>query len=381
MAKTIVFCADGTWNGPGQDEDGDRQADPTNVYKLFYGLAGSNDADSLRDAEEQEKSLLQNGVLLQKAKYIHGVGDSRNPIHKLFGGAFGAGILARIVRGYTFISRNYERGDRIVIVGFSRGAYTARALAGFIAVQGLLGKHLTADKETAYRSGAKAWYRYRNNKKRQAGFLQSLAEVMSDLPAYMSKNTLKKTDFVPVPSLTAVGVWDTVGAMGLPNYIQEPGADAFRFADTVLNAKVQHGFHALALDECRVDFIPTLWDVGANVEQVLFPGAHADVGGGYTMNNNESGLSDVALQWMVDKLGSVGVVFNTPIYPLFKPDPLGIAHQPWDKFPFNDPLRIQPRRFPQQAIVAHASIAQRTGKSVKAAPQLAARAYQPRNLA
>ena len=131
MSKLIIYCADGTWNGPGQDENDDREPDPTNVYKLFVGLAGQP-ATETRDADEQEKELRQNGRSVQVAKYVHGVGDSRNPIKKLMGGAFGAGTISRIVRGYTFISRNYESGDHIVVAGFSRGAYTARALAGLI---------------------------------------------------------------------------------------------------------------------------------------------------------------------------------------------------------------------------------------------------------
>ena len=380
MSKLIIFCADGTWNGPDQDENGDRQPDPTNVFKLFWGLGGNLSHGTLSHADEQEKELTVNGELQQIAKYIHGVGDSRNPIHKLFGGAFGAGMIARIVRGYTFLSRNYEKGDRIVIVGFSRGAYTARALAGMVAVQGLLAKPLIADRAQAYRVGAKAWYHYRNQNKHGEGFLQKLAEVMADLPAYMSQRTLKKKDFVAVDAIAAVGVWDTVGALGLPNYIQHKGADAFRFVDAVLNPKVEHGFHALALDERRVDFIPTLWDKTPNVEQVLFAGAHADVGGGYTTTGNESGLADVALGWMVEKLRGVGVQFAAQLYPAFKPDPLGVAHQPWTSFPFNDPARIKGRRFPRQGVSAHPSIAARVGKKVRPAPGLAAAVYAPENL-
>ena len=106
--------------------------------------------------------MITDGQTQQIAKYLHGVGDSRNPIIKLLGGAFGVGVIARVVRGYTFISRNYVPGANIIIVGFSRGAYTARALAGLIVSQGLLAASLTQDKELAYRRGAEAWYRYRN---------------------------------------------------------------------------------------------------------------------------------------------------------------------------------------------------------------------------
>ena len=161
MAKNIIFCADGTWNNPNQDNDGDEIADPTNVYKLFLCLDGMDSPTALLTANEQEKELASNGLTLQIAKYIHGVGDSRNPIGRIIGGAFGAGVISRIVRGYTFISRNYEPGARIFIVGFSRGAYTARALGGLIASEGVLAAPLTVDKEQAYRAGAEAWYQYR----------------------------------------------------------------------------------------------------------------------------------------------------------------------------------------------------------------------------
>lgn len=124
MNKMIIFCADGTWNGPGQDDDKDSVPEYTNVYKLFITLAGAMSIDSIKKANEQEKELItrNDNRLLQVVKYMHGVGDSHNIIHKILGGAFGAGIISRIVRGYTFISRNYEPNDNIVIVGFSRGA-------------------------------------------------------------------------------------------------------------------------------------------------------------------------------------------------------------------------------------------------------------------
>ena len=138
--KTIVFCADGTWNGPGQPEEQEEQGGRrTNVFKLFLNLAGDLSPDSLRSADEQERVVAgADGKPTQIAKYLHGVGDSKNFLVRVLGGGGGAGLVTRIVRGYTFVSRNFEPGDRIFIVGFSRGAYTARALAGLIAARGLL---------------------------------------------------------------------------------------------------------------------------------------------------------------------------------------------------------------------------------------------------
>lgn len=369
MSKTVIFCADGTWNGPGQDDDKDGLPDPTNVYKLFCGLAGSLSIDSFRQADEQEKSNQE-----QVAKYINGVGDSRNPIIKMMGGAFGTGIVSRIVRGYTFISRNYDPGDGIVVVGFSRGAYTARALAGLIVSQGLLAKHLTHDKEEAYQWGATAWYQYR--KKADA---DHLIEVVKYLPAFLSMRHLPESDLVKVDKIRAVAVWDTVGALGIPSYIGNERTDAFRFANTQLSPIVNHGFHAVALDEQRVDFTPTLWEPRANIEQMLFPGAHGDVGGGYTTTNHESGLSDIALEWMVERLNTVGVRFSQPIYTPFSPDPQGVAHKPWQALAFKMGKKGS-RKFKGAGIGEHPSIQQRMNAGpVVHEPSEKPSPYLPRN--
>src|SRR5712691_2395309 len=179
MEKNIIFLADGTWNSPDQDEDSDGSPDYTNVYKLFLGLEGNDPAGSVRLEREQEKELRADGIV-QIAKYIHGVGDSRNAIKRIMGGVFGAGIISRVVRGYTFISRNYEPGAHIHIAGFSRGAYTARALAGLIVSQGLLGRHITQDKELAYRCGKEAWYRYRAAGKIRPNFWVRTVEALAN---------------------------------------------------------------------------------------------------------------------------------------------------------------------------------------------------------
>ena len=382
MPKNIVFCADGTWNNPNEDENADRTPDPTNVYKLFLCLDGALSAGTLRDADEQEKELVKDDKPQQIAKYLHGVGDSRNPIIKLLGGAFGVGVIARVVRGYTFISRNYEQGANIVIVGFSRGAYTARALAGLIVSQGLLAASLTQDKELAYRRGAEAWYRYRNATITNSFSLARLAEIIADLPAFVSQRTLKDQDLAPVDRIASVAVWDTVGAMGVPDYVGKgKRVDAFKFANLKLSPKVSRGFHAVALDERRTDFAPTLWDPAANVTQTLFPGAHCDVGGGYPMANDESGLSDGALKWMIDQLTNIGVLFSTVrAYPI-KPNSHGVAHQPWAHLPWNLPgVPLGPRKFPKGMPQDLSIAARMAGGEVVAEPGKDPIPYNPENL-
>src|SRR5689334_20755436 len=101
MSKNIVFCADGTWNGPGQPDGDDTASPASNVFRLFLDLAGSDDAATMRLAKEQERSLAAaDGSVAQVAKYLHGVGDSGNFLVKALGGALGAGLITRIVRGY-----------------------------------------------------------------------------------------------------------------------------------------------------------------------------------------------------------------------------------------------------------------------------------------
>lgn len=361
MPKNIGFCADGTWNGPGVDEDHDGVPDITNVLKLFLMLEGDNTWNTIRLKDEQEILLSKGGDAIQVAKYLHGVGDSSNPIIRLLGGAFGAGIISRIVRGYTFISRNFIDGDSIFIVGFSRGAYTARALGGLICSEGLLNpaKFDLNDKDLAYSLGTAAWRSYREkaarkqrDEYRQQGMLASLRR----LPGF-ARLPLKLHDETVPARIKAVAVWDTVGSLGVPTFDDNGDQmDLFRFADLDLSANVEHGIHAVSLDELRSNFPPTLWNPRNNVVQYVFPGAHADVGGGYP--GSESRLSDIALTWMIGQLSSLGVKF-APLPNDVSPDALGKSHEPWNEGIFAK-LPKKPRAWPKpHELVAHESVAAR----------------------
>lgn len=146
--------------------------------------------------------------------------------------------------------------------------------------------------------------------------------------------------------IEAVAVWDTVGSLGIPEYAVKGGRlDAFQFADLKLSAVVARGRHAVAIDERRVDFTPTLWDADPRIAQMLFVRAHGDVGGGFPLSNDEAALSDGALKWMTGELEALGVRFS--VSPVFmpKPDPLGPAHSPWAHLPW-DVLATAARAFP-----------------------------------
>jgi uncharacterized protein (DUF2235 family) len=379
MSKTIIFCADGTWNGPGENDQTSAAKPATNVLKLFLNLAGADSLDTMLLKDEQERTLAApDGTVTQVSKYLHGVGDSTNFLVRLLGGAVGAGLITRIVRGYTFISRNYKDGDRIFVVGFSRGAYTARALAGLIASQGLLdaSKLDLSDKDQAYRLGAACWYAYRQ-KATPANWFSHLVNVASDLPMFFSRPV---PDNQRVPAkIDTVAVWDTVGSYGIPTYsLHAERIDPFQFADLKLSASVRIGLQAIAVDELRADFTPTFWDADTRVTQCLFPGAHADVGGGYPMANAESALSDCSLRWMTDQLAALGVQFVTLPAP-GNPDAAGVAHQPWSDLPWRL-LSSKARTLPKGLTVSQALSDRRTAASVRAFPSGPLGRYEPPNL-
>jgi hypothetical protein len=374
--KHIIYCADGTWNGPGslptpgapdgaQDVDapastsGEGAARATNVWRAFANLAGDITPETQALPREQEKFLRgASGELLQVAKYMHGVGDSGNLVIKALGGALGAGVIARIVRGYTFISRHYEAGDAIHIIGFSRGAYTARALAGMICSAGLLDtrRYDPTDREQAYVRGYAAWLRAHTIVVGQGGSLaQRVTGLLRGAARWIAAAVTPSRDYITGVPIKTVAVWDTVGSMGLPLYIQGQRRDAFSFVDTKLNPLVQRGFHAMALDERRRDFPVTRWEPRAGITQCWFVGSHSDVGGGYPAG--ETGLSDLGLDWMTGCLVGQGLRFADPPPVRVRLD--GFAqpmHRPWESPPFNiDP---QPR-VPLPGDDFHPGVAQR----------------------
>ncbi|MGF6721334.1 hypothetical protein P3T43_000681 [Paraburkholderia sp. GAS41] len=369
MSKTIVFCADGTWNGPdeqpsksdGNTAEGTQSCEPqlTNVCKLFAWLAGDlQPAGTDWGGAEMERSLSDaSGAPCQIAKYVHGVGNSQQLLDKVAGGAFGVGVVARIARGYTYISRNFVPGDSIVIVGFSRGAYTARALAGLISGEGLLRPDLAAlDDDTRYDTAVAAWYRWRHGhettvQKIADGFIE-LLEIHS---AFSNAQKLDDSSFVPA-KITAVAVWDTVGSLGIPIYHAGAAIDLFRFCDTAMSPNISLGVHAVSLDEQRKPFEPTLWDPNPNLIQAVFPGGHCDVGGGYP----DHGLSDGPLLWVVDRLQHPDVGLKFTLHPPVdvKSDPLAARHREWVGSPMWLAAGVSPRTIPA-AMVVNDSVRQR----------------------
>jgi len=257
--KRLVVCCDGTWN------DADSAAEFTNVVRI---------ARAIKPADSRVAPAIP-----QVVYYHSGVGTS-DALDRVVGGAVGLGLSRNVRDAYAFLAANYCADDEIFLFGFSRGAYTARSVAGLIGWAGLIHK---ADMDDF----ALLWEGYR----------------LRAHPAQPDVRTSFADRHTVVP-IKCVGVWDTVGALGIPGHLGDMFTQFYNFQDTNLGAHIENAFHALALDEHREDFLPTVWtklpDAPANqrLEQTWFPGAHSNVGGGYA----EHGLSDVALAWMADRI-------------------------------------------------------------------------------
>ena len=285
MGKRIIYCADGTWDNTGNN---------TNVYKFFKALQTTAE---------------------QVPYYDDGVGADGLPLEKLAGGAFGTGLYQKIKDGYTKVAHAYEQGDQVFLIGFSRGAYTARCLAGMIAACGLPTANFTDDVVN------KAFDAYRSRPQR--------AQILADL---------NKTCNLFDAQLAMVGVWDTVGALGIPAIFGGVDPILYGFLDTTLHPNVQNAYHALAIDERRCEFPATLWSAPASgqvLEQVWFAGVHCDVGGSYPDDPDGTALADITLSWMISKGAALGLDFADGIqtkYP-FPIDPkyaLDTKHESWN---------------------------------------------------
>jgi uncharacterized protein (DUF2235 family) len=357
---THVVCLDGT-------NQVKLQAHPTNIARLFDTLGGV-----AVDAGNGSFETVAAGPPALTGKYLPGVGSQGNPVLKLLGNAFGDGIAEPILRGYTFLSRSYAAGDQIIIAGFSRGATAARALAGLCVAHGLLDstRYDPDDKTSAYLRAIAAWYAYREPNGDLADQAR-LALIGGTLGQPVPK--LTPADYVPPPIVRAVGVFDTVSSLGLPQITPSGGA-AFDFSicDTALSPNIQHGFHALAADETRDLFSPTFWAARAGVVQQVFPGCHSDVGGGFP----NRGLSDDALDWMLTQFQTAGLACDrTRLNPPLAANPLDVAQDDGATFPFVLTPRSA-RAFPECATASQA-LDRRRNQPTETLPTFLPSPYKP----
>ena len=302
MPKNIVVLSDGTGQVGGIGHD-------SNIYKLYR--------------------MLEDRTENQIVYYDQGLGTDRR---KVSGNAFGVGFSENIIDCYRFIFENYNAGDKIFLFGFSRGAATVRSLASFIHYFGILPKARTALIRGAYDL-------YRNKlqptteddetvleedtrkiiQKLEDRGIQFIDKSYQMYAALRSNLNDKANEFTTAhPNMWVqvefMGVWDTVPALG---FVPLTGLNLIldrlpwwrhSFHDFALHRSVKNAYQALSIDDDREWFVPTIWNQYGDeekqtIKQVWFSGSHSDVGGGFP----EAGLSDIALEWMIQNALSHGI--------------------------------------------------------------------------
>ncbi len=337
--KRLIVCCDGTWQKLKSEY-------PTNVVKIAQGILPSSRKDEIA----------------QIVFYDEGVGtdivddDSIfswvNTVLRVIGGAFGSGIDNDIQESYRFLSLNYEPGDEVYLFGFSRGSYTVRSLAGLINCSGgLLSLPLIRETPFVYdlykdttltlkekeklrklpipfkyienadvikkcREEAFNIYRDRKNlsfeeaRKDTKEATDDLNQKENNVKEVLKKYKLseRKDEGIRQPAkITLLACWDTVGSLGLPEgipFLSDWVNKNLKFYDTTLSHIIEHALHAVSIDEKRKVFDVTLMEKNPDSEkqtlsEVWFPGTHGCVGGGTFA---EKGLSNSALQWMVNEI-------------------------------------------------------------------------------
>ena len=279
--KRIILCADGTWNEAERKDKRTGRPQPTNVLKIARAV------------------LPRSSAGVDQVVYYHqGVGAAGG-LDKFTGGAFGSGMSQNVRALYRFLVYNFEPGDELYFFGFSRGAFTVRTLAGFMLKVGLL------EKDDEYYT-------------REIYDLYQSSTASDSAEWKHAFRNIKGTR--PCPPILFIGVWDTVGALGAPGLLgQLFNRNKYKYHDIGLNPTIQHAYHALAIDEQRKPFAPSLWTrpPGWNgaLEQVWFAGVHSNVGGSYSPD----GLANEALHWVIEKAEGLGLEFDKPFLKHYLP--------------------------------------------------------------
>jgi hypothetical protein len=303
--KRIILLCDGTWN-----EDDNRRP-VSSIVRLRALLARSLDEDSSIVTRGRAGAAVEQGVDVGAHRvkrvsgrthrgiehivyYDRGVGTGPwlDPIK---GGAFGLGLGHNVRQAYRFLSFHYEPDDEIYVFGFSRGAFTARSLVGYVAAAGLLRREAcTPAREN------EAWQFYRTPPN------DRLSGIWSELTSFVHDRDRLR--------VTLLGVFDTVGALGIPIQLaRRLNRSRYEFHDVTLGSISDVNLQALAVDERRKPFQAAVWRkpqfkfYATEVEQVWFAGVHSDVGGGYvdhfsSHSDDDGALDDISFDWMVKRI-------------------------------------------------------------------------------
>lgn len=315
MAKRIILLLDGTWN------DAERGRADTNIVRLRERIAQYLSQDSVHSdivtptaaTQTQSTQIMRGGAtgdMENVVLYERGVGTG-GFFDSMKGGAFGLGLSNSVKRAYTFLAQMWDPGDEIYIFGFSRGSYTARSLVGFLGAVGLARRN-----RLDARALSLLWTQYRTHP--------------ADRLPTRSSEVLGLCEGTDAFRVKCLGVFDTVGALGVPvSAFWRENRDLFGFHDVGLSHICERSLHAVAIDEHREPFEATLWrrqkftPHDPSAEQVWFTGSHSDVGGGYIDESSRTmpDLDDYSLGWMLQRVQEIaGSAFPVAAGPTFTDD-------------------------------------------------------------
>ena len=305
--KRIVICCDGTWNTLAAESS-------TNVVHVAKSVLPTA-SDGTRQVIFYDEGVGTHSSL--KGAFLRRINMSLSA-------AFGWGLLDRLEAAYRFLVFNYKPGDELYIFGFSRGAFTARSLAGLIRNCGI-----PAQRNADSAHEAVSHYKTRDEAAHPDADLSCALRYrlcphlyLNELELRWRRSAGKTVDEHQLTKLRVryLGVWDTVGALGIPKHLLVSNLfnSGYQFHDTNLSSSVQSARHAVAVDERRKAFEPALWDnidklnheqergKDARYQQLWFPGDHTSVGGGGSV----SGLSSAALIWVINGAQGAGLEFS-----------------------------------------------------------------------
>ena len=333
MAKKLVVCCDGTWNTPRTE---------TNIFRTYRFLRERLGGPTEVTHKDGVRTCGGRATDGSEVVLFYDAGVGTDWFSRLLGGGVGAGLSDNVRDAYRFLGHNYAPGSEIYLFGFSRGAYTARSLCGFIKAAGLLDKPSANDVWRVYMD------RYVTTAHGAPGVVARpsgwgvdkirgwLVEKAGDAVGRLGGDVATLPTHGDV-KIKFIGVYDTVGALGVPipaaARVNEP---IVGFHNTMLGDTVENAVQALAVDEKRGPYTPAVWTQAANatalagqsVLQVWFPGVHSDIGGGY----HDKGIGDITWDFMMRQAADKGLVIDDHVRtPDLELKPLPAQHESFDK--------------------------------------------------
>lgn len=379
MKKRIIICLDGTWNVPSyrtnihwiSDNIETTIAEPmVQIVRYVRGIGTAMLADQTKDIDsrvEAFSAIVKAFEQPREKEYLlHTLLRKHDDLsERWLGGPFGIGLERQIREGYEFIQQEWRPGDETFIFGFSRGAYTARVLANFIGVAGKLDPD-----DAKYYKIFKVLY---------------LKESIPDYETEYALNDVK--DNAPI-DITFLGIFDTVGALGLPGV--ELIDDKY---DMRIGTHIDNVYHAVSIDETlkpfKIQLLDSIDRSHTNAEEVWFAGGHGDVGGGHPLQRSGPILAKVPLFWMMKAAEKAGLILQPNSMTELEKDANPMAPQSQHNTPPNVPdnpsdgPHKEARKIPTDAIV-HEAVKHRRGVNIEVrnskGEHVENKIYEPENL-